>query len=96
MLFDKEEEGWRNKLPPHLDQQISELVRETKKHKRAYMDSDSKANAQLWISLAIINKKLNKINEGLERIQEGMEKAGKAMTFREEKMKKIMKALEEL
>lgn len=90
------EEEWRDKLPPHLDQEISELVKEVKSYKRAYNSAKSKANAQLWTALAVMNKKLNEINNKMEKMEGGFQKAGKAMTFREEKMKKIMEALENL
>lgn len=89
-------EKWRDQLPPHLDQELSNLIKEVRAYERAYNSSDSKANAQIWVALALMNKKLNEINQGIKRVQNGMEEAGRALTFREEKMQKILKALESL
>jgi len=52
---------WRNDLDLLIDKNLTELIDETKHHNYAISKSKDKSKAQIWVALAIINSKLNKI-----------------------------------
>jgi len=52
---------WRNKLDILVDKNISELVDETREYDYAIQEAKNKSKAQMWVALAIINSKLNKL-----------------------------------
>jgi len=53
--------NWRNNLDILVDKNISELIEETLEYDYAISKSRNKSKAQMWVALAIINSKLNKL-----------------------------------
>lgn len=52
---------WRENLEKVVEQNLNELVRETKEYDSAIREAKDKSKAQLWVALAIINNKINQI-----------------------------------
>lgn len=52
---------WRKELDLLIENNLNELLIETKEYDYAISNAKNKGKAQLWIALAIINNKLNNI-----------------------------------
>jgi hypothetical protein len=55
------DKDWREDLEKVVEQNLNELVKETKEYDSAIRRSKDKSKAQLWVALAIINNKLNNL-----------------------------------
>ena len=53
---------WRDDLEHVIEQNLNELIKETKEYDHAIRQAKDKSKAQLWVALAIINHKLNQLN----------------------------------
>ena len=53
---------WRDHLDLLVENNLNELIKETKEFDYAISNAKNKGKAQLWVALAIINNKLNNIN----------------------------------
>ncbi len=53
--------NWRKKLDILIDKNLSELIEETSQYNYAIKNAKNKSKAQMWIALALINSKLNKL-----------------------------------
>lgn len=54
--------NWRKNLDLLTEENLRELLRETKDYDYAISKAKDKGKAQLWVALAIINNKLNSLN----------------------------------
>lgn len=54
-------ENWRNKIDLVLEQNLNELIKETKQYDYAIKKADDRGKAQMWVALALINNKLNQV-----------------------------------
>ena len=82
------DKNWRNKLDLVVEQNLSELILETKEYDYAVNLAKDKSKAQMWIALAIVNKKLNELSVGT---------TGKSTSkIPKDEMSKILKTLETL
>jgi len=79
---------WRKKLDLVVEQNLKELVLETREYNFAIDSAKDKSKAQLWVALAIINKKLNDLSVNLS----GKSKA----KIPKKEMDDILKTLETL
>lgn len=83
--------AWRNKIDPiikaHLERQIAESV----KHRNAYNESTTPANAQLWIAIGNLSKENFDINLKLNYL----EKALRGIAPKVTKSKQLKKKLKE-
>ena len=61
MKVDMADNKWRNKLDSVVEQNLKELVKETKEFDYAIKSSSNKSKAQMWVAMALINSKLNRI-----------------------------------
>lgn len=52
---------WREGLDLLIEQNLNELIKETKEYDYAISKSKDKSKAQIWVALALINNKLNTI-----------------------------------
>lgn len=59
--------GWRHHLPHHVNNEINELVKETHNHRNAYLKTMKTRDAQLWVALAHMNKRLKELEKKLDR-----------------------------
>jgi hypothetical protein len=58
--------NWRHRLPSHINTEINELVNETHNHRDAYMKTLKARDAQLWVALAHVNKRLKELEKRLD------------------------------
>ncbi len=56
------DKAWRKDLDILIDENLNELIRETKEYDYAIKNAKDKSKAQLWIAIAILNNKINSIN----------------------------------
>lgn len=82
------DKNWRSNLDLLIDQNLNELIKETNEYSDAITKAKDKSKAQIWVALAIINNKLNKIS---------VEKTGSSQAkIPKSEMNKILKTLESL
>lgn len=85
MNFMTSDKKWREELDLLIEQNLNELIKETKEYDYAISKSKDKSKAQIWIALAIINSKLNSVlakkeykkkipKEEMDRILDTLEK----------------------
>ncbi len=55
------QQSWRYDLDLLIEQNLAELIKETKNYDFAIQKAKDKSKAQMWVALAIINNKLNKL-----------------------------------
>lgn len=53
--------NWRSELDLLVEANLNELLKETKEYDYAISKAKNKSKAQIWVGLAIINSKLNRI-----------------------------------
>lgn len=80
------DKNWREDLDLVIEQNLNELVKETKEYDFAIKEAKNKSKAQIWVALAIINNKLNQI----------ITKKNYKKKIPKEELKKIIKTLEKL
>lgn len=56
---------WRHALPHEVNHEINHLVKETHKHRHAYKRTLKARDAQLWVAVAHMNKRLKNIEDQL-------------------------------
>lgn len=82
------DKNWRNNLDLVVEQNLNELINETKEYNSSISLAKDKSKAQMWVALAIINRKLNELS---------LEKVGKSSSrIPKDEMSKILKTLETL
>jgi len=81
--------NWRSNLDNVIEENLNELIKETKEYDYAIKKSKDKSKAQVWVALAIINSKLNKnlLNSKSNSYENKLTK---------EELDKILKTLETL
>ncbi|MCA9495516.1 MAG: hypothetical protein KC589_01120 [Nanoarchaeota archaeon] len=78
---------WRNDLDLLTEENLRELLKETKDYDYAISKAKNKGKAQIWVALAIINNKLNLLK---------MEKKEYKKKISQEEMEDIIDKLERL
>ena len=78
---------WRDDLDLLVEKNLNELIKETKEFDYAISKANNKSKAQLWVALALINSKLNKI-----LVQENKTKK----KLSKDELNSIVKALESM
>lgn len=58
--------NWREKLPPELNQEINELASRTQEHRGAYQSTLKVRDAQQWVALAQLSKRIKELEKKLE------------------------------
>jgi hypothetical protein len=53
--------NWRKSLDLLIDKNLSELILETKNYDFAIKGAKDKSKAQIWVALAILNHKINRV-----------------------------------
>jgi len=78
---------WRKELDILINENLNELINETKEFDYAIVKAKDKSKAQMWIALALINSKLNKLLIEKSKYKNKLEK---------EEINDILKKLEKL
>ncbi len=60
---------WKQELEPFLQMYINELIKESKKHRKAYLKAQNPYLAQMWVSLALLNKKIKLLEERIKILE---------------------------
>lgn len=81
--------NWRNELDNLIEENLKELIKETKEYDSAILKSSDKSKAQIWVALAILNHKINSL-----KLKNKAENYEKKLTKTE--LDKILKTLETL
>ena len=77
---------FRNTLDKKVSKDLDNLLKETKKYDKAISKAKDRSKAQLWVALAVINGKINKLNK-IENNDNSIPK---------DELNKILKTLETL
>ena len=80
-------ENWRDELDLLIEQNLKEVITETKEHDIAIRKSKNKSKAQIWVALALLNNKINKISTEKKPYTKKIEK---------KELDKILNTLEKL
>lgn len=80
-------QNWRDELDLLIEQNLKELITETKNHELAISKADDKSKAQIWVALALLNDKINKLSTQKKPYEKKIEK---------KELNKIIKTLETL
>lgn len=78
---------WRLDLERVVEQNLGELIRETKEYDYAIKRAKDKSKAQIWVALAILNHKIN---------QQNVMKKGYESKIPRDELTKILETLEKL
>lgn len=54
--------SWRDDLERVVEQNLNEILKETKEYDYAIKNSNDKSKAQIWVALALLNHKINQLN----------------------------------
>ncbi len=57
----RKENSWRDELDMLIEQNLKEIIIETKEHDFAIKKSKNKGKAQIWVAIALLNNKINKL-----------------------------------
>lgn len=79
--------SWRDELDLLIEENLKELINETKAHDTAIRKSDDKSKAQIWVALALLNNKINSLSSQKKPYEKKIEK---------KELNKILKTLETL
>lgn len=61
--------SWRQELDLLIEENLNELVKETKEYDYAIKESSNKGKAQIWVALALLNHKINQLHMESEEYQ---------------------------
>lgn len=81
------QKSWRDELDLLIEQNLKELITETKAHSSAISKAEDKSKAQIWVALALLNDKINKLEAQKKPYEKKIEK---------KELNKIIKTLETL
>ena len=79
--------NWRDELDLVVEQNLKELINESKKFDHAIRESNNPSKAQIWVALAIMNEKINKLD---------IKKRASNSKIPKKELDKILKTLENL
>ena len=68
---------WRNKVDPTLRKYIETMVKEISKQRKAYLQAESPALAQLWIGIGELSKQVVNLNHKLNYLERALADMGK-------------------
>lgn len=55
-------QDWRENLELVVEQNLNEIIKETKDYDYAIKQAKDKSKAQIWIALALLNSKINQLD----------------------------------
>lgn len=82
---------WQGSLPQTSRESLENLLQETEKHENAYMAADNPSVGQIWVAMAEMNQRLEK----MEQLVRAQRKALKEMDVEIEVDKHIDEDLKE-
>lgn len=79
--------NWRNNLDLLIEENLKEMISSTKEYDYAISKSHDKSKAQMWIAIALLNEKINKLMMKDKKYEKKLSK---------EELNEIMDTLEKL
>lgn len=59
-------QSWRDKLDPELNRKLEKLLWKVIEHEKSYNDAKDKGRAQIWVALAEVYDKLDRIEKKID------------------------------
>lgn len=79
--------NWRNDLDLVVEENIRELIKETKPYDNEIRSAKNRGKAQIWVAMALLNQKINEIE---------VSKKVSTKKIPQKELDKILKTLENL
>jgi uncharacterized coiled-coil protein SlyX len=54
---------WTEQLPERVKVSLDALIDRVQRHENSYMDADNASVGQIWVSMALMNERLEKLEE---------------------------------
>ena len=61
--------SWREKVDRIIREHLEKQIKESSKHEESYSDAGNKANAQLWIAIANLSKRINDLSMKIKNLE---------------------------
>ena len=68
--------NWIEELPNTLSESLHSLIEGTEKHEDAYMDAESASLGQMWVAMAQMNQRLDKVEDMLQAQRKALKEQG--------------------
>ena len=94
-------QDWKKSVDPTLRTYLETIINESQKHRNSYSISKNKANAQLWISNAILSKQITDLNLKVKFLEKALQeiapgKSKKTSKEDEAEIKQILSSLQKM
>lgn len=66
--------NWKEELEPFLQMYMNDLIKESRKHRKAYLQSDNPYLAQMWVAMSLLNKKIKILEERIKILEHHLNK----------------------
>jgi hypothetical protein len=68
--------SWIEELPKKLSASLNSLLNDTEKHEDVYMEAENASVGQIWVGMAQMNQRLEKIEDMLQAQRKAMKEQG--------------------
>ncbi|MFB6174946.1 MAG: hypothetical protein ABEJ87_03130 [Candidatus Nanohalobium sp.] len=68
--------GWIEELPKKLSNSLNSLLKDTEKHEETYMEAGNASVGQIWVAMAQMNQRLEKVEDLLQAHRKAMKEQG--------------------
>lgn len=68
--------SWIEDLPKKLSESLHSLLKKTEKHEETYMKAENASVGQMWVAMAQMNQRLDKVEDMLQAQRKAMKEQG--------------------
>jgi len=68
--------SWIEDLPKKLSTSLHRLLDDTEKHEETYMEAENASVGQMWVAMAQMNQRLEKVEDMLKAQRKAMKEQG--------------------
>lgn len=68
--------SWIEELPKKLSASLNSLLNDTEKHEEVYMGAENASVGQIWVAMAQMNQRLEKMEDMLQAQRKAMKEQG--------------------
>ena len=68
--------SWIEDLPKKISTSLHSLLNDTEKHEETYMKAENASVGQIWVAMAQMNRRLDKIEDMLQAQRKAMKEKG--------------------
>lgn len=68
--------SWIEKLPKKLAESLNSLLDNTEKHEETYMKAENASVGQMWVAMAQMNQRLEKVEDMLQAQRKALQEQG--------------------